>query len=98
MLQQISGVLLALALTSAAGAEVYPSKPVTLVVPFAAGGPTDVLARLVSDHMSRTLAKPILIENAVGAASVPRSLCTRGFPTIRGASRPLECSPDRRIF
>jgi putative tricarboxylic transport membrane protein len=54
-------------LVSAASAEGYPVKQVTIVVPFAAGGPNDVLARLVSDHMARTLGQPVLIENAAGA-------------------------------
>ena len=34
----------------------YPTRPITMIVPFAAGGPTDVIARIVSDHMSRTSA------------------------------------------
>ena len=68
MLTRLSvGILAAFAIGSALAAEVYPSKPITIVVPFAAGGPNDVLARLVSDHMSRTLAQPVLVENAVGA-------------------------------
>jgi len=68
MLTRLSvGILAAFAIGSALNAEVYPSKPITIVVPFAAGGPNDVLARLVSDHMSRTLAQPVLVENAVGA-------------------------------
>ena len=45
----------------------YPSKAVTLVVPFAAGGPTDVVARIVGDHMSRTLGQQFVVENVGGA-------------------------------
>lgn len=45
----------------------YPKRNITMIVPFAAGGPTDVVARIVSEHMSRTLGQTILIENVVGA-------------------------------
>ena len=45
----------------------YPQRPITLVVPFAAGGPTDVIARIVGDHMSRTLGQQIVVENVAGA-------------------------------
>ena len=55
----------ALAATSAAAA--YPERPVTVVVPFAAGGATDVIARLYADHMSRTLGQQLVIENVTGA-------------------------------
>jgi tripartite-type tricarboxylate transporter receptor subunit TctC len=59
MLTRLSvGILGAFAIASAVAGESYPSKPITIVVPLAAGGPTDVLTRLVGDHMSRTLAKP----------------------------------------
>jgi tripartite-type tricarboxylate transporter receptor subunit TctC len=47
--------------------EKYPSKTVTIIVPFAAGGPTDVVARVVGEHMSRTLGQSIVIENVAGA-------------------------------
>ena len=51
----IVGSLLALALQGAPAVAQYPNKPITVIVPFAAGGPTDVVTRLVGDHMSRTL-------------------------------------------
>jgi len=52
---------------SAAAAEPYPSRPVTLVVPFPPGGPTDALARMVSERMSKALGQSVIIENASGA-------------------------------
>jgi tripartite-type tricarboxylate transporter receptor subunit TctC len=61
--------LLALGLVSAPAIAQgdYPTRAITLIVPFAAGGPTDVVARIVGSHMSRTLGQPIVIENVVGA-------------------------------
>jgi len=48
-------------------ADVYPAKPITMIVPFAAGGPTDTVARTVGAAMSKSLGQPILIENVGGA-------------------------------
>ena len=45
----------------------YPERPITLIVPFAAGGPTDVVARIVGENMSRTLGQQIVVENVAGA-------------------------------
>lgn len=45
----------------------YPSRQITLVVPFAAGGATDVISRVVADHMGRTLGQQVVIENVTGA-------------------------------
>lgn len=51
----------------------YPNRPISLVVPFAAGGPNDVMSRIVSEHMSRTLGQPIIIENVAGAGGTTGS-------------------------
>jgi tripartite-type tricarboxylate transporter receptor subunit TctC len=45
----------------------YPTRTITMIVPFAAGGPTDVVARIVTGHMAQTLGQSIIIENVVGA-------------------------------
>src|SRR5215470_2162266 len=67
MCRLIAGSLVALSLQSAPAAAQYPNKPITVIVPFAAGGPTDVVTRLVCEHMSRTLGQPIIVENVGGA-------------------------------
>lgn len=54
-------------ITGAAAQSDYPNKPITAIVPFAAGGPTDVVTRLVGEHMSRTLGQQIVVENVGGA-------------------------------
>jgi tripartite-type tricarboxylate transporter receptor subunit TctC len=64
--------VLAIGLTSA-GAQDYPTRNITLIVPFAAGGPTDVVARIVGDHMSKTLGQQIVVENVVGAGGTTAS-------------------------
>ncbi|QOZ56048.1 tripartite tricarboxylate transporter substrate binding protein BugD [Bradyrhizobium sp. CCBAU 53338] len=48
-------------------AQTYPTRSITMIVPFAAGGPTDVVARIVTSHMAQTLGQSIIIENVVGA-------------------------------
>jgi tripartite-type tricarboxylate transporter receptor subunit TctC len=50
-------------------AETYPSKPITLIVPFPAGGPTDTIARIMSEHMSKTLGQSVLVETVTGAGA-----------------------------
>lgn len=63
-------LLLVFAFTASFGtahAQTYPARPITMIVVFAAGGPTDVMARIVAEHMSKTLGQQIIIENAAGA-------------------------------
>ncbi len=54
--------------TPSAHAAPYPSRPITMVVPFGAGGPTDVIARILAEHMSASLGQTVLVENVTGAA------------------------------
>jgi tripartite-type tricarboxylate transporter receptor subunit TctC len=51
----------------AAQAQDYPTRPITEIVPFAAGGPTDIIARIVGENMSKTLGQQLVIENVAGA-------------------------------
>ena len=71
-------VTVALMATNARAAD-YPTRPIKLVVPYAAGGPTDVLGRLVGEYLGRDLKQPVIVENkagaqgAIGAEAVARS-------------------------
>src|SRR5213080_1088786 len=81
-LQLVAGVAALPALPRRARAQAYPTRTVTLIVPFAAGGPTDVCARIVGDHMSRTLGQQFIVENVVGAGGTT------------GSTRAMRASPD----
>ena len=69
-----AALIAALLVTGAAQAQDYPTRPITLVVPYAAGGGNDVMARIVAEKMSRTLGQQIVIENKGGAGG---SIATR---------------------
>lgn len=71
-----------IASVAASAAQPYPSKPITMIVPFAAGGPTDALARVLADRMRQTLGETILVENVTGAGG-----------TI-GVTRAVKSAPD----
>ena len=60
-------LLVSLALAWPAAAQPYPSRPITVVVPYPAGGPTDALGRLVGERMSKTLGQSVVIDNTSGA-------------------------------
>jgi tripartite-type tricarboxylate transporter receptor subunit TctC len=62
------GIVALMAVSQAAWAETYPSRPITIVVPFTAGGPTDALVRTLSERMRASLGQPLIVENVTGAA------------------------------
>jgi tripartite-type tricarboxylate transporter receptor subunit TctC len=68
-----AGLLALGALIAPSQAQTYPARPITLIVPFAAGGPTDIIARIVADHMSKTLGQQLVVENVVGAGGTTAS-------------------------
>jgi tripartite-type tricarboxylate transporter receptor subunit TctC len=74
--------LILLLLATPAAAQQFPSKPINMVVVFAPGGATDVLARIAADHMSRTLGQRVIVENVTGAGG-----------TVGGA-RGAQAAPD----
>lgn len=59
--------LLSLSLSAPALAQAFPTKPITVIVSFAAGGPSDVIARLLGEQMGKTLGQPVVVENVAGA-------------------------------
>lgn len=66
----ILSVPLCAPLAVAAHAQGYPNKPITLVVPFAAGGPTDVASRVLAQAVSEQIGQPVVVENRAGASSM----------------------------
>ncbi len=75
-LRAAAATVLGACLAGGALAQAYPNKPITLIVPFAAGGPTDVVARLLSVNMSKTLGQTVVIENKLGAGGTIASAFT----------------------
>lgn len=66
-MRRIIPVLVLSAFSSLAAAQSYPSRPVTIIVPFAAGGPTDIIARISGEYFSKTLGQQFVVENVAGA-------------------------------
>ena len=83
--------LLALAVATSAWAQ-FPTKPVTMIVPFAAGGPTDTVARSIAIAMQATLKQTVLVENVGGGTSCSRA---RELSAPRPARRP--CAAASRV-
>src|SRR6195256_1891540 len=88
----------ALAVSAPALAQDYPTRPITLVVPYAAGGGNDAMARTVADKMSKTLGQQVVIENRAGAGgstatrAVARSM-PDGYTLVIGGTGTLAVNP-----
>jgi tripartite-type tricarboxylate transporter receptor subunit TctC len=84
MLKRLGGVALGLllALTGTALAQGYPTKPITMIIPFAAGGPTDVLGRVLAQRMGEILGQQVVVENVGGAGG------------MTGSKRVADAAPD----
>jgi tripartite-type tricarboxylate transporter receptor subunit TctC len=81
----VAGCSAAAAMASAQAQQLLLVRPITMIVPFAAGGPTDALARILARHMSQSLSTQIVVENVTGA---------RG--TI-GTARVAKAAPDAAL-
>jgi len=68
-----AGAAVFLAMSGIAGAQSYPTRPITMIVPFAAGGPQDVLGRIVAQRVSEILGQQIVVENIGGAGGTTGS-------------------------
>ncbi|MBY4732029.1 Bug family tripartite tricarboxylate transporter substrate binding protein [Cupriavidus pauculus] len=73
---------LVMSFASVAGAaDAYPTKPVTLIVPWAAGGSTDILARVLSEHLTKALGQPVIVDNKPGASgNIGSAMVARAQP------------------
>jgi tripartite-type tricarboxylate transporter receptor subunit TctC len=77
-----AAIVAVLASCTLAAAQTFPSRPITIIVPFAAGGPTDALARIIGERMRQSLGQPIVVEDVTGAGG-----------TI-GVGRAVHAAPD----
>jgi len=82
LLHLAAGTIALPAVSRGAWAQAYPASPITMVVPFPAGGPTDTVARIFGEHLRQTLAQSVIIENVAGAGA-----------TI-GVARVIRAAPD----
>src|SRR3954469_15816748 len=77
-----AGAAASTSLSRIASAQTYPTRPITLIVPFPPGGSTDVAARVAAEHMSRTLGQQIVVQNVSGAGGTT------------GSTRAMRAEPD----
>src|SRR3954463_13292205 len=78
----LAALLATLAFAGVAAAQNFPSRPITIIVPFSAGGPSDAMARILAERMKATLGETLLVENVTGAGGSV------------GVGRPVRSPPD----
>ena len=89
---------LAASIVVPAHAQPYPNKPVTIIVPFGAGGPTDIVARVIADRLGASLGQRFIVENAAGAAGITGSAraarsAPDGYTLLMGPMSTMSFSP-----
>ena len=99
--EMASALALSVTLGTAAQAQTYPTRPITVIVPFAAGSASDVVTRVVLDHMGNTLGQRFVLDNRpgaggnIGTAAAGRA-APDGYTLVMGASGPL--AANRSLF
>ena len=92
-------MLFGIGIAGGAAAQPYPSKPVRFIVPFAPGGGTDILARLLSQSLMETLGQPVIVDNRPGAggvigADIAAKSPADGYTIVLGSPGPLTINPN----
>ena len=92
-------MLFGIGIAGGAAAQPYPSKPVRFIVPFAPGGGTDILARLLSQNLMETLGQPVIVDNRPGAggvigADIAAKSPADGYTIVLGSPGPLTINPN----
>src|SRR5262245_25694641 len=97
MLRMLAAAAIAAACCASLPADAadYPTKPITLIIGFAPGGPSDVLARILTRKMEEVVKQPFVIENRPGAGgSIAGAAVARATPATRSCLARAACSPS----